>query len=49
MYEANDEDYLQRWAIEQVIALHRGSSLSMDAIITEAKKLIAFVKDSQDE
>jgi hypothetical protein len=34
---------MRRWAIEQVIAHHKGSGLTMDRIIAEAESLIAYV------
>jgi hypothetical protein len=37
----SDEE-LRRWAIEQVIAHHKG--MTSEALIAEANRLIAFVK-----
>jgi hypothetical protein len=39
-----DDVALRRWAIEQSIALHGPSGMTVDKIISEAKTLLAWVQ-----
>ena len=46
------EDYdndLLKWCVEQVIKMHNGSGLTVEAITAEAKKLYEFVTQGDKE